>query len=164
MSSRASAFAALLLAFAGASACASATLDVVQPVPTEVDSTAIAVSDRTRGDLSPEGLDAFTAIVERELRDAGIDVLSAERPGFAVVAGRVVRYDPGLRALRYLQIGFGTGTIETVWTVRRSGSEEVVGACRIEGSVSSGTFGGSIGDVEADIGRALARFLKGGIR
>jgi hypothetical protein len=52
--------------------------------------------------------------------------------------------------------------VVTAWQVRQGRSNSIA-RCRIEGSVSLGTFGGSFEDVLEDTGRALARFLKGGI-
>ena len=71
---------------------------------------------------------------------------------------------PGLRALRFVsRYGFGTGGLETVWDVKDARSTTLA-RCRIDGSVSMGTFGGSFEDVEEETGKALARFLRGDIR
>lgn len=145
--------------------CASATLDVVSPVPVPVEQVSVALLDDTGGDLSPDQMRAFKRTVTRALLGSGIEVLpSPSKGGAPRVVGSVTRYDPGFRALRFVsRYGFGTGALETVWDVKdaRGGT---LARCRIEGSVSMGTFGGSFADVEQETGKALARFLKGDIR
>ena len=140
--------------------CASATLDVVSPVPVALDRVSLTVIDDTGGDMSPDQLRAFKRTVTHALLAAGIDVLPSPKPGAARVIGSVERWDPGIRALRFVsRYGFGTGGLESVWDVRGTRSDVPV-----EGSVSTGTFGGSFDDVQEETGEALARFLRGGIR
>jgi len=145
--------------------CASATLDVVSPVPIPVEQVSIAVLDDTGGDLSPEQLRTFKRTMTRALLASGIEVLpSPSKAGAPRLVGSVTRYDPGFRALRFVsRYGFGTGALETVWDVKDARSNTLA-RCRIEGSVSMGTFGGSFDDVEQETGKALVRFLKGDIR
>ncbi len=145
--------------------CASATLDVVSPVPIPVEQISIAVLDDTGGDLSPDQLRSFKRTMTRALLASGIDVLpSPSKGGAPRLVGSVMRYDPGFRALRFVsRYGFGTGVLETTWDVR-DGRNNTLARCRIEGSVSMGTFGGSFDDVEQETGKALVRFLKGDIR
>lgn len=144
--------------------CASATLDVVSPVPVALDRVSLTVIDDTGGDMSPDQLRAFKRTVTHALLAAGIDVLPSPKPGAARVIGSVERWDPGIRALRFVsRYGFGTGGLESVWDVRGTRSDTLA-RCRIEGSVSTGTFGGSFDDVQEETGEALARFLRGGIR
>ena len=52
--------------------------------------------------------------------------------GVVRVVGNIVRYDPGLRALRFVsRYGFGTGALQSMWNVR-SGS-----ACGMSSSATS---------------------------
>lgn len=145
--------------------CAAATLDVVSPVPTPIEQVSIALLDDTGGDLSPDQMRSFKRTVTRALLASGIEVLpSPPRAGASRIVGSVVRYDPGIRALRFVsRYGLGTGGLETVWDVK-DGRSSTLARCRIEGSVSMGTFGGSFEDVQEETGRALARFLRGDIR
>jgi hypothetical protein len=152
-----------LAAYTSVGACASVNLDVLRPVAVPVRSVSLDLRDDSRGEISPADLAQLASVVSEQLSDAGIEVVDPPRRDIAHVEGRVLRYDPGLRALRYVSIGFGTGSVSTSWRMTAARSTEVA-ACRIDGSVSAGTFGGSIRDVEQEIGQALARFLQGGIR
>lgn len=157
----------VLLVLAGttvALGCASATLDVVSPVPVPVERVSIVVIDDTGGDMTPEQLRGFKRTMTRALLGAGIEVLPSPKQNAARLVGSVLRWDPGFRALRFIQrYGFGTGGLETTWDVKDARSDTLA-SCRIEGSVSTGTFGGSFDDVQEEAGDALVRFLKGDIR
>lgn len=144
--------------------CAAATLDVVSPVPFAIDTVSIAILDDTGGDMSPDQMRSFKRIVTRALLADGIQVLpSPARSGAPRVVGSVGLYAPGIRALRFVsRYGFGTGGLESTWDVKSG--RDTIARCRIEGSVSTGTFGGSFDDVQEETGKALARFLKGDIR
>lgn len=157
--------AAIALASASITACAAASLDVLRPVPGEVRSVSLSVRDATRGEMSAEQLEAFRATIATELRHAGIIVDPRSRQkGTVQLVGAVERFDPGFRALRFVsRYGFGTGSLATSWKVQDRGSN-VAAACRIEGSVSMGTFGGSFAEVQDEAGRALARFLMGDLQ
>lgn len=143
--------------------CAAANLDVASPVPLPLDRVSLTIRDRT-GDMSDEQLRAFKRTITRALLAAGIEVLPSPKPHTARVVGTVERWDPGIRALRFVsKYGFGTGGLDTTWDVQ-AGSSDSLASCRIEGSVSTGTFGGSFEEVQEEAGRALVRFLRGDIR
>jgi len=145
--------------------CASASLDVLIPVPVPVDSVKLVIEDETQGDVTPDQMRIFKRTLVGELQDSGIEVLapSSTVPAARVV-GRIERFDPGLRALRFVsRYGFGTGVLDSLWIVEAPNSSALA-RCRIEGSVSMGTFGGSFDDVQEETGKALARFLRGDIR
>jgi hypothetical protein len=147
-----------------ASGCATATLDVHRPVPLAIPTVAVALRDGTRGKMSPEEKKEFREIVVRELRRAGIEVVSKVTADTTRVLGTVLEYDGGIRLVRYLtSYGPGTGIVATTWAVAEPHTHDI-GRCTIEGSVSMGTFGGSFEDVLEETGRALARFLKGDIQ
>lgn len=145
-----------------AAGCATATLDVVRPVPTRLDAVAIALHDDSSDGVTPDEMRELQRIVTRQLIAASIDVLPWEsRLDVVRVEGSIQRYDPGIRALRFVShYGFGTASLVTEWDVESRRSDSVA-RCRIEGSVSMGTFGGSFRDVETETGKALARCLKG---
>lgn len=144
--------------------CAAANLDVTSPVPLPLDRVSLTIRDGTGGDMSQDQLRGFKRTITRALLAAGIEVLPSAKPHTARVVGQVERWDPGIRALRLVsKYGFGTGGLDTTWDVR-DGSSAALASCRIEGSVSTGTFGGSFDDVQEEAGRALARFLRGDIR
>lgn len=148
-----------------ATGCASATLDVHVPVPVPVTNVKLVVEDETHDGVSPDRLRSFKRTVTNELERSGIEVLapSSSLPAARVV-GRIERFDPGIRALRFIsRYGFGTGVLESTWLVEDPYSNAVA-RCRIEGSVSMGTFGGDFDDVQEETGKALARFLRGDIR
>lgn len=153
----------LLLAVA-ASGCAAAELDVIRPVPIPIRAITLTLHDRSRGEMSPDDQAALREILVEQLEAARIAVLPAPAPGTANLEGAVLEFDGGMRPLRFLTgYGLGTGGIVTAWRVRTASSDDVA-QCRIEGSVSTGTFGGSFHAVLEDAGRALARFLHGEIR
>lgn len=153
------------IASALAAGCASATLDVVRPVPATLDSVSLAIHDDTAGDMDDEDLRSLKRAITHELLDAGIEVLPAtSRKDGVRVVGSVLRYDPGNRAVRFItHWGIGTGMLETEWDVLDRHSDSLA-RCDITGSVSMGTFGGSFDDVQHETGRALARCLKGELR
>jgi len=155
----------LALVAATLSGCATATLDVVSPVPVPIDAVKLVVRDDTGGDMSLEQLRELKRALTHELEDAGIAVVAPSSPATSVrLLGNVTRYDPGLRPLRFVsRYGFGTGTLDSTWLVADPRSS-AASRCRIEGSVSMGTFGGSFEDVQEEAGKALARFLKGDIQ
>ncbi|MBM4265884.1 MAG: DUF4410 domain-containing protein [Deltaproteobacteria bacterium] len=153
-----------LLLAAAASGCAAAELDVTRPVPIPLHAVTLTLHDRSRGEMSPEDQEALREIFVEQLEAARIRVLPASAPGAANVEGAVLEFDGGMRPLRFLTgYGLGTGSFVTAWRVRTATSDDIA-RCRIEGSVSTGTFGGSYHAVLEDAGRALARFLHGEIR
>jgi hypothetical protein len=114
--------------------------------------------------MSQDQLRSFKRTITRALLAAGIEVLPSPKAHTARVIGQVENWDPGIRALRLVsKYGFGTGGLDTTWDVT-DGTSDSLASCRIEGSVSTGTFGGSFDDVQEETGRALARFLRGDIR
>lgn len=144
--------------------CAVANLDVTSPVPLPLDRVSITLRDATGGDMSDDELRGFRRTVTRALLAAGIEVLPSPKKHTARVVGTIERWDPGIRALRMVsRYGFGTGGLDTVWEVQ-DGFGGSLASCRIDGSVSTGTFGGSFDDVQQEAGEALARFLRGDIR
>jgi len=164
MSSRGVTRSVLMLLAAAFCGCAAAMLDVVSPVPMEVPSVTLAIHDDTAGDVSPDQMRDFKRTITRQLIGSGIEVLPSARRGSVLLVGSVLRFDPGIRALRFVsRYGFGTGALESEWDVE-DGRGNVIARCRIAGSVSTGTFGGSFADVQEETGKALARFLKGEIQ
>jgi hypothetical protein len=155
---------ALAIVCALAGGCATATLDVVSPVPVTIDAVTLTIRDETGDAMTPDQIRSLKRAVTRELLAAGIDVMPSAKKGAVNVVGSVVRYDPGVRALRFVsRWGFGTGALEIQWDVEDRHSDSLA-RCDVEGSVSMGTFGGSFDDVQAETGKALARCLKGDLR
>ena len=113
--------------------------------------------------MSALQMQSFETAMRLQLDHAGITVEPEPSAHAPRVVGNVVRYEPGIRALRFVtHYGFGTGRVNSTWDVFDERSD--AGArCTIDGSVSMGTFGGSIDDVQEKIGKELARFLKGAI-
>ena len=147
-----------------AAGCAAANLDVTSPVPLPLDRVSLTIRDGTGGDMSADELRGFKRIVTRALLAAGIEVVPSPKQHTARVVGTVESWEPGIRALRLVsRYGFGTGDLDTVWDVQ-DGSSDSLASCRIDGSVSTGTFGGSFQDVQQEASEALVRFLRGGIR
>jgi hypothetical protein len=156
----------LLLAAAAAVAagCAGATLDVHRPVPMGIPAVSLAVRDATGNPLPVPEVTSFRSVIASELRGSGIDVVENPGPGAARVLGTIEAYDDGNRLVRYLTpYGPGTGIVVTKWVVQDDRSRSIA-RCTIEGSVSTGAFGGSWQEVLEETGRALARFLKGDIQ
>ena len=147
-----------------AAGCAAANLDVTSPVPLPLDRVSLTIRDATGGDMSEDDVRAFKRTVTRALIAAGIEVLPSPKKHSARVVGTIEQWDPGIRALRMVsRYGFGTGGLDTTWDVQ-DGFGSTLATCRIDGSVSTGTFGGSFQDVQDEAGAALARFLRGDIR
>lgn len=144
--------------------CAGATLDVHRPVPMGVPAVALAIRDETGYPLPAEEMTRFRSAVVGELEGSGIDVVETTGRGAMQVVGTIESYDDGNRLVRYLTpYGPGTGILVTHWLVQDERSRSVA-RCTIEGSVSTGAFGGSWQEVLEETGRALARFLKGDIQ
>ncbi|MEW6267763.1 MAG: hypothetical protein AB1689_00530 [Thermodesulfobacteriota bacterium] len=155
----------VVLAVVLTTGCATASLDVLVPVPVPIDNVKLVIEDETRGDVSPDQMRNLKRTLTAELEQSGIEVLapSSTVPAARVV-GRIESFDPGLRALRFIsRYGFGTGVLDSSWLVEDPYSNAVA-RCRIEGSISMGTFGGDFQDVQEETGKALARFLRGDIR
>ena len=153
-----------LVAAIALAGCAAANLDVTSPVPLPLDRVSITLRDATGGDLSEDDLRGFKRTVTRALLAAGIEVVPSPKKHTARVIGTIEQWDPGIRALRMVsRWGFGTGGLDTTWEVQ-DGFGSSLATCRIDGSVSTGTFGGSFEDVQQQAGDALARFLRGDIR
>lgn len=153
-----------LVAAIALAGCAAANLDVTSPVPLPLDRVSITLRDATGGDLSEDDLRGFKRTVTRALLAAGIEVVPSPKKHTARVIGTIEQWDPGIRALRMVsRWGFGTGGLDTTWEVQ-DGFGSSLATCRIDGSVSTGTFGGSFEDVQQQAGEALARFLRGDIR
>lgn len=153
-----------LVAAISLAGCAAANLDVTSPVPLPLDRVSITLRDATGGDLSEDELRGFKRTVTRALLAAGIEVVPSPKKHTARVIGTIEQWDPGIRALRMVsRWGFGTGGLDTTWEVQ-DGFGSSLATCRIDGSVSTGTFGGSFDDVQQQAGEALARFLRGDIR
>jgi hypothetical protein len=155
--------ASLLLA-ALAAGCAGATLDVHRPVPMGIPAVSVDVRDQTGNPISPEEMTSIRSIIVGELEGSGIRVVERAGPGAAHVLGTIESYDDGNRLVRYLTpYGPGTGIVVTRWLVQDARRRSIA-RCTIEGSVSTGAFGGSWQEVLEETGRALARFLKGDIQ
>ena len=153
-----------LVAAIALAGCAAANLDVTSPVPLPLDRVSITLRDATGGDLSEDDLRGFKRTVTRALLAAGIEVVPSPKKHTARVIGTIEQWDPGIRALRMVsRWGFGTGGLDTTWEVQ-DGFGSSLATCRIDGSVSTGTFGGSFEDVQQEAGQALVRFLRGDIR
>ena len=153
-----------LVAAIALAGCAAANLDVTSPVPLPLDRVSITLRDATGGDLSADDLRGFEGAGSRALLAAGIEVVPSPKKHTARVIGTIEQWDPGIRALRMVsRWGFGTGGLDTTWEVQ-DGFGSSLATCRIDGSVSTGTFGGSFEDVQQEAGQALVRFLRGDIR
>lgn len=141
------------------SGCASANLTVIKPISAPVKTVSLTIQETAGAQIPPEEADNFKLTLTTKLEGAGIQVLSTARSD--ALLGQVSEYDPGNRALRYL-VGFGAGRarIESAWTIKDEAGQEI-GACRIDGSMAMGVFGGSVSEVHLQMGDALARFLSG---
>ena len=138
--------------------CASANLTVVKPLAAPLHEASLTVEPTAQ--MTAEQQSRLRTLLTTSLSEAGVTVRSSE-VGRSELAGQVVEYRPGNRALRYF-IGFGAGKgrFGSNWRVV-DGSGEEVGSCRIDGSIVMGGFGGSYDDVLEKVGQRLGEFLGG---
>ena len=100
----------------------------------------------TRADVDLEDLKTFSSFLKAELAHADIEVVPPSDPSArasARVAGTILNWDPGLRPMRFVSRGCGTGRLDSTWEVEDTYSDSFA-RCRIEASVSMGTFGGEL--------------------
>ena len=97
-----------------------------------------------------------TSLVRKRVR-----VVPSHAEGAHALEGMITRYDPGNRALRYfVGMGAGRGHFSSEWIVNDP-SGNPVGACRVDGSIGIGVFGGSYDEVLDRVGNELAEYLRG---
>ena len=138
--------------------CASASTTIIQPMQSLPKAISLSVDPEPGVSMSEEQKSRLRSILTTALRDGGVALVPA---GNAQANGSVERYQPGIRALRYL-VGFGAGRgrFESTWRVSDE-SGETIGQCEIEGGIAMGVFGGSFDSVLEKVGKELAEFLRG---
>ncbi len=152
---------ALALLGLAASGCAHANLTVLKPLPAPVRMVAIQFNDATGAQLRPDESASYQSILTNHLAEGGIVVAAPNDAGAATARATFETFDPGSRALRYgIGFGAGTGELNSVWEVMTQ-TGEVIGACRIDGSISVGVFGGSFDEVLDKSADRLQEFLNG---
>jgi len=150
---------AVLCLSLAASACASATLHVVQPVIPPAREVTLAIGSSTPS-ISSEQLSALRTQLTSRLESDGISVVPAPGANTCRVQGTIDHYDRGSRALRYFFgfVGAGKGTFDSSWHVTGADGKEI-GQCRIDGGLWGGAFGGSYEGVLDEASKRLAGCL-----
>ena len=138
--------------------CASANLSVVQPLQAPIREVSLDFKPGPAAPLTDEQGSRLRTSLTTALSEAGVNV----HPGATAVDsldGEIQRFNPGNRALRYfIGYGAGRGSFDSTWRVL-DGTGQQVGACRVEGSIVMGVFGGSYDDVLEKVGARLGDFL-----
>jgi hypothetical protein len=139
--------------------CASAKLTVVRPLEAPVGEVSLAINPPASGQMTAEERSRLRSTLTTRLVDGGVSVVAKDEAGASSLVGDLEHYDPGNRALRYwVGFGAGRGRFSSRWIVRDPiGSE--LGTCRVDGSISGGSFGGSYDEVLEKAGDRLADFL-----
>jgi len=140
--------------------CASASLTVVQPLASPVHEVSLDFKPAPAAPLTDEQGSRLRTSLTTALSEAGVTVQPAA-PGMELLDGEIQRFNPGSRPLRYF-IGFGAGrgSFDSTWRVLDDGGGQL-GACRVQGSVVMGVFGGSFDDVLEKAGARLGECLLG---
>ena len=137
-------------------ACATAKVSVVKAPSQPVLKVALSFAPGPEAQkITDEQQSRLRTTLTTALSSAGINVVSVSEPGVPKLDGVIERYNPGIRALRYF-VGFGAGraTFASSWRVMDSAGG-VIGECRVTGSVTMGSFGGSYDEVLDKVGSQL---------
>ena len=142
--------------------CASAKLTVIDPLPRPEGRVSLAVEYARRAPISDVQQSSFRTILTNRLTESGVTVVSSDTPEVHAVRGDVQRYDQGDRFVRWLIgfVGAGRGKLESSWSVVDDAGDRI-GACRIDGSIAMGVFGGHFDRVLEKVGDRIGEFLKG---
>ena len=151
-------FVAILLLSVGCVA-ASASLTVVRPLGAPVKDVSLRIEP------SDQVNDAQRSHVHTVLTSAISTTGVAVRPensGGSALAGKIERYSPGNKTLRWFfgLFGAGRGSFESTWRVVDSAGQEL-GSCRVDGSIQMGAFGGNFDGALKKAGERLGEFLSG---
>jgi hypothetical protein len=145
----------------GATACATASLHVIQSVNPPAHQVTLSVAPAATVPLTDEQTSSLRTQLISTLAQEGVSVVPRPEPNSSVVEGTIDGYDRGNRALRYfISFGAGKGTFASTWLVKDTAGQQT-GQCKIDGSISFGGFGGSYEDVLTWVGERLAQCLLG---
>ena len=100
-------------------------------------------------------------VLTSSLSGAGVSVRPKDS-GVGELSGEIQLYNPGNNMLRWMfgLFGAGHGHFESTWKVV-DGMGKEVGACRVDGSIKMGAFGGKYDAVLKIAGQRLGGFLTG---
>jgi hypothetical protein len=153
----------LVLLLLCATGCATAELTVVKPLSAPVRELSLQVAPARTAPMTDQQQSQLRTLITTSLFEAGVAVKSSAN-GTSALDGEVQLYDPGNRALRYLVgMGAGAGEFDSTWRILDA-SGQMVGSCRVEGSILMGAFGGSYDDVLEKVGHRLGEFVTGAPR
>ncbi|MEE8142965.1 MAG: hypothetical protein V3T77_07685, partial [Planctomycetota bacterium] len=123
--------------------CSSATISVIQAL--EQPLARVSLSLEESSDKGTRDVKGFHAILRERLSAADVAVLPAKGDDVYHVQGTLAQLDPGIRWKRML-FGTGRGFLDSTWKVLDAQGKRV-GACRIQGTITTGYFGGSFDTV-----------------
>jgi hypothetical protein len=141
--------------------CASAKLNVLKPVTSQLGTVSLTLLDKTAKKVSDEDINNLKAAFSNSLQKLGVTLISNEKNDVPTIVGQIQEYDKGSQPLRYfIGFGAGTGNMKTAWTVTDPSGTEV-GSCSIDGSISAGVFGGNFYSVHEEAAKAFVKFFTG---
>jgi Domain of unknown function (DUF4410) len=140
--------------------CAKARLEVLRPLPEPERRIALRLEGAPESQVPEEQRSRYQSLLTSRLSEKGITVVAGQSDAH-LAKGTIYKLNRGSRALRYL-VGFGAGagSLDSGFDVLDP-KGEVIGACRIKGSVIMGIFGGNYDDVLEKSGDRLSEFLSG---
>jgi len=153
---RAFAIAALLAALTG---CATAQLDLIEPVKPAAREVTLSIVVLPGASLSDAQQSGLRTRLAARLAEGGVVVAAQPTQTSSVAEGRIADYEPGSRITRFfLPYLAGQGVFESSWLVKDLGGG-TIGQCRIHGSVGWGGPRGGYDDLLDEAGRLLAACL-----
>ena len=148
----------LLLLTLASSACTH-QLYVGQPLGGAVGAVAITVAPDDAVEVPTESVAEIERAFTDALREGGLRL----DPHGSRLTGRIVHFEEGSRALRYLTAGLGTGAGKAIVVIAwelASPEGQVIAKLRTESDVAGGLFGGSMSSSLESAGQELAEYLK----
>src|SRR5262245_52111838 len=139
-----------------AAGCMSADLKVDRPLGAPV--REVSLKPEASDGMNDQQQGHMLTVLTSSLSKASVNV--RDGAGVSSLVGKVERYSPGNKTLRWFFgfFGAGHGTLESTWRVV-DGTGQEVGSCRVDGSIKAGGFGGSFDEVLKLAGERLAEFL-----
>ena len=139
--------------------CASATLEVTEPVKPIAREVTLSLSALPGAPMSEAEQSALRSRLAARLEEGGVKVVTAPGPRSSIAQGRIADWEPGDRLLRlFVPFAAGQGSFDSTWLVKDEGGG-AIGQCRIHGRVPWGGFRGGYDDLLDESGRLLAACL-----
>lgn len=142
-----------------AGCAASANLTVIRPLGTPLQEVSLRIEPGDQ--VNDQQQTHVRTVLTNTLTKSGVAVQS-ESHGATTLGGKIERYSPGNKTLRWFfgLFGAGHGTLESTWKIVDGAGQEVA-SCRVDGRIKMGAFGGEFDDVIKKVGERLGEFLSG---